>query len=893
MGRRTYTNIMAGPPRPPSPPTPRKIVTVEGVPDPPPSVNFPLANLGVPIPYVLARQRILSPNIAWIGNIRPVIEERRETREEENETIITIIRSIVGYNVSMMLTLCLGPGVVLKGVYADNTAIWTGTAGPARTVIPIAANESFLNGNVIFHGGDFDQAVDPFMQDFIPPHQLSGHPGICYVIFQNVRLDQLGSQISFEVERFPDPLTLGSDNRKDNDINIATAIYDYLTSDWGGCSIPASSINEANFVAKAAQLADEDNFCALYLQTTGTPVQVLNILTEQMDGCLFENPSAQKIEIALFRRSNYNPSTAHRLSPRNITSVNGLRKNAWPNTLNKMVLSFTNREKAYTSDSITAYSRSAAIDGLKASRPATVDYPACMSDDLASKLLVRDLSAYSRPSIGGTIETDRRAAHLLPGDSVSVNLVDDTIPPNIGYVRKIQKPPLNSNRVVLEYDPYTQTDGAISFGEPETGIPVPIDLEAKDPETYFLTSAPPVLSLRGQTAEFKTNWFRKPLSSQISPSYAGIALVKAEDSLQSSSTMWGYTPNGDQFAPIYDKTRMVLDVAYSCYAQLDDAIDKFDGAEDWIIPELVLNDVSFSHILASAGLEGIRDGQFAMYIFNTADIRNPGFAYEMLSFEQVAQTGLTEFTFTNVHRGLYGSVPIDHAVGSHVFIMTFKPPGNQGLANGFTTHGNLTRFKLTGNAIGIRNAAPDPLPTDPPANGLIIGDQRTYPFTPVLTHLEGQDRSDVVIPVVRGQPITAEWKVRSRVIPGVARVATDDSDLPETDATTNFMVHQLMIRDSANALKECGETLDSDDTQTSHTGVVDVSTALGLGFFYTRAKFTYLDVNDGEQLAYSMFRDELPVVVLETLPYIVESDSPHEDTYYISEDGLSMYISET
>lgn len=902
MGRR-YTSTVTGPPRPTTPPPPRKVVTIEGTPDAPPTVNIPLANLGVPIPYIIARQRILTPNIAWVGNIRPVIEETRETREEENETIIIVTRNIVGYNASMMLTLCLGPGVVLKAIYADNKSIWTGTQGPDRAVIAIPANDSFLQGNIIFHGGEYDQAPDPFMTDFIPAHQLSGHPGVCYVIFQNVRLDKLGSQISFEVERFPDPLTLGADNRKDDDINIVTAIYDYVTNDWGGCGLPADIIDEADLVAKAAILADEDNFCALYLQTEATPVSVLKILMDQVDGTLFENPAEGKVQLVLFRRSNYNPATAYRVSNRTLAGLNGLNKTAWPGTINKMSLGFTNREKNYGPDSIIAYSRSATVDGLKANRPASVEYPACMNDGLASKLLVRELSRYSRPSVQGTLELDRSASHLKPGDGISINLVDDTVPPIIGYVYKVQKPPLNSNRVVVEFNPYVLTDGAISFGEAETGIPVPIDLQAKNPTNYYIAPPPATFSTRGQTPEQKLAWYRKPLSSMISPFYPGIILAEPPDTFQTSMTMWGYTPNGDQFAPIYDKTKLRDEAAYCCYSTLEDVIDKFDGAEDLIIPELVLDNVIYNHLLASAGVAGIRDGQFLMYVFDMdfdganpdgdAYIRSNGAPYEIMSFEAVAQTGLTEFTFTNVHRGLYGTVPMDHPVGSHVFIMLGKPSNSQGVPNSFVTHGNITRFTVTGNALTLKKSAPDPTPTFPPANNFIIANLRPFPLTPVLTHLYEQDRSEEVIPVVRGEPISATWKVRSRTVPEFVRVGTDDSDVPEIDATGDHMIHRLMILDSGATFKDCGATDPSDAVQTTHEGVVDPATALGLGSFFVRAEYTYLDVNDGEQLSVSQWRDSLPVVVLATLPYIVESESPHLDTYYISEDGLSMYISET
>src|SRR5690606_6003741 len=187
---------------------------------------------------------------------------------------------------------------------------------PARATFTIGDNETaFRNCEVAFAGGAVDQDVDPW----ISTPDFPGHVGIAYIMIRGMRADIRLGAISFEVERFPNPLGLTSgQNRLDDDINCATAIYDLLTSKWGGAGLDTSDVELASLQAAALTYAAEANYCAIIVDRETTATAVIGALQDQTYSIIYQNPRTGKIEIKAIREGQVSLGSAKAFGRSNI-----------------------------------------------------------------------------------------------------------------------------------------------------------------------------------------------------------------------------------------------------------------------------------------------------------------------------------------------------------------------------------------------------------------------------------------------------------------------------------------------------------------------------------------------------------------------------------------------
>lgn len=868
------------------PETQRKYVTVAGTPDPSPRIRLPIAREGVPIPYVLGRQKIFQPNVIWYGNVRAITETIREV-ETTSETIrepvpgigagykdvevitetVTETVNVIGYKVTMVVGVCLGPNAVLKSISINNEVVWTGTAGPSRQIINVGS--SFIKGRVIFNGGSFTQGVDPVLAPLVT--KPTSYPGVAYLIFEDVDATSGMGQISFEVERFPNPLGLpAATNRIGDDLNVASAIADVMTNPWGGGGIDLSEIDAAGtFTTVANLLKTENNACSIIVQQESPIPQILTILQDQADVLIYYDPNTDKIKLNAFR--NQVTGKVWPLNEYNLIDIQNFRKTSWSDTVDKLHGTYTSRANDYNANEPIYMQNPANLSGsARAPRVGTIAYPAVMVKDLALKLASRDLARFTQPRFFGSSVGDKTLEGALPGDIAFVSWDNYNLISVPALITRVRYTNIKQNTIVFDFEQLKTADPDLIFAPPDDSFFVPVDGNPHAP-----------VGVKFITAPF---WIAKKAGTGVNAPYNNpfvfpLILPQPVNSIQTSFSAYiANVPNAGGIVEVIPSTKQdfigggglvsgawVNTKTFGIYptlGALNTAIDRYDNFENGIIPSIDIKGVIHNEHLENIGLSGVQNGKLFMFIND-----------EILSFESITQTGPDTYTLNNVHRGLLDTVAGTHAVDDPVYIIP-------------NTYSNVTKnyfnyppsytpqWRLTSN---VPNKAGDPETDYLLSSAWVPTWNRTNaPLRPHDTDIDGV-RSSSPVDFYSGSEYTINWKTRSRYATTV-KTQNSAADPGEIAGDGTYQTHTVFLVDSAFTTHNLGTT-PNDGNYNSLTVTAPPGAAIGPGSLYVRAT---------NEWGNSHFRDTLPVNVLPGGVFITQDDA----SYFVSEDDTNIFIQE-
>lgn len=811
------------------------------------SLDVPLAQVGTTIPYLLGRRRISMPNVLWYGNLRPIYElvavHEHLDRDviiwggfNELTTTVTERYEVVGYHLDMQMGLCLGPGVVLRGIYYNNELIWSGNIGPNRTTITLPQNDTPLSGSQIaFSGGANDQVPDPWIENV---DDLPGYVGVAYVVLRDMRIDLNLSSIQFEVERFINPLGLSNNNnRRDDDISIGTAVYDIVTNPWGGAGVDVANLELPMLVAMSNQLAAEGNFCSILIEGETPATGVLGSLQQQAFAVAYQNPATGKLEFRLVRQSQLDLGNIRKFSPRNIHRLQKFEKSAWSMTTELLRVQYVNRENNYEPTPILIQNVANTTQSGRAKRTGGVDYPFITKGDIALLVGSRDFAMVTAPQFDCTFVTNRDGAPVLPGEVVLLSWPEYGILGIPVTARKIRKSPIDQNTVIISADQFIFPDQTPVFEQPGTPFDAGVQLGAINPLSVAFYTAPFWLARRAGVISGESQ------SNLLVP----VILPVPANDIQSSFDAFLTNKPGS------NKTTMAMLAAYPTYGELSAPIGKYDSFDTGLIESITIDSVRNPvHLISDAGEQGVIDGKLLMFIGN-----------EIMSFESSTQVGPGQWQLNNVRRNLLDTVPLPHLQGASVYIIdngwsqvspiTFDFPlgylPNWVLTSDTPTqNGNYnTGLNSSGWVPSVARTMRSPRPHDTKLN-----DQRT---ASTITLVAGT--SDHMV----------TWRTRSR-LPMLVRRQTDDPDPAEILPDNTRQYHRVYIRDSANTLHMVAST-PNDGDYNSATITIPIGAAAGPATLFVRS------VN---QFGESVYDDTLPIAIWKgsdlTIRYVLEEEEP-------------------
>ncbi len=630
----------------------RKTVTVAGEPDSPPNYGEPTIQEGLAIPYICGQQRIFQPIVCWYGNLTPITKTTKELTSSETEEVsetegfeiitdtittdtITVTTSIVGWKLDVQMALCLGPDVELIGVFQDDETV-NAQKSDART----SEESDGLYDSLTFHNGNYDQPRDADLVKWCGA-KVPAYVGICYVVIKGLDVTDSFPQLTFEVRRRPNPLELtDSVNLLGEDINPATATYDWLTSDWGGVGLKESVIDKASFVTAAESLALEKIPSSIFIQRATNGISVLKQYEDHMRAFVFFNEATGLVEMKLYRMPS-DPSEAFEINKDNVVDKPKIKKESWESRPNKMPVTFTNRRKSYEEGT---FSIDMPVPEDESTKIEDMSYPLAHLWATAQRLAVRDAPYKAYPLWDIQLDVTRAASHLKPGDPVVFRWEDYRLDGVMGVVVN-RSPDKADGRVSLDIAPILGAlDGFLVDEEFTQNKDTTTSTKPAAPQYFRALSAPLWIAYR---AGHKMNT-QKNIDFDV-PLY----FVQPANSAQRKFDIF---QSNSVLAP-GEWTRRDRAGSYATMGKLVSAIDSYDGWETGILPELHLKAVPVGSNLISPGLTGVRQGQSFVCIND-----------EIMAYETANQTGDTTWTLINVHRALFGRAFRSHAVNDRVMI---------------------------------------------------------------------------------------------------------------------------------------------------------------------------------------------------------------------------------
>lgn len=814
-----------------------------------PDISLPRVATGGVAPFSLGRDIIKDPDIIWYGNLKPitVLSSKVDTVTDPDtgdETVTTTVTTtITGYTIDVQYCVGLGPGMRLRSILLDNAAVWTGTVGPARATFNVPNNAQI--GDVIFAGGNFDQAVDVYLQSIIP-QELPAYRGIAYVVLKALDTSKLGN-ISFEIDRYPDPLGLGAGNKIGDDINVASAIAEIITAKWGGAGQDIAKLGDS-FTDLAALLVTEGNGCSITARNISSANDLNNILSAQIDATLWEDHETGKIEITPYR-NGFDRTDLVRVFDRDIFKIDQMNKTSWQTVPTSLVVKYIDRAQNYAEIPLTVRNL-ATSDKVKKST-LEQSFPAVRIGGLAAKLLAREGASAGSPVQQITLTTNRKTAACNPGDIILITCEKYKYYSVPAIVVRRRTQPITDNSVTLLCNVILYPNNNVLFAAPEDSFFIPLDPNPHAPIAVKVLSAPWALRSRSviidPSVAYNYNW--NVTTDQ--PLFYGVPYNPNQLTMRA----YFHDVPTDTDIPIEAYSDSApLDFVYQAAGKLTTAIDKYDN---W-------DNASGTEAIVIHGIGGASNPMTnAMANFNVGNrifilIGNEYFTVKKGgSGAFVYSAVLGTATLTGVRRGILDTVAEDHAVNDDVYIISggdLASTAKRGFTFGASVDYVFTSMALPKNILTESNIA------------IALGvsytgtDRANRPLRPHDTKINASRGTSSPTALALGATPTISWKVRGR---SIVNSFTVEKDFPEqTDASqpgevvaSKHIVYRVWIEDSAAVEWDCGATADTAD-HSSLVATIPALAAPGDGWLWVNAEF-----DAGAGVKVSLYQDRLPITL--------------------------------
>jgi hypothetical protein len=413
--------------------------------------RFPRIDANTPVPAVWGTVRIKGPLLVWYGDYSAVA-----IRKSSGGGLFGGgKKQTIGYNYrfGMQWLLCLGPGVVLRSIWAGKNNLWSpdiegevsdpnlpdGNIIYDRTVTIMGGEQGRGGYAGLFHffPGDFDQERDPYLQEEVDPN-VPAYRGFAHIVLYGGPYNPphsgfyIGNSTAvdpfeFEVTRLPNPLGLGGEGDPIGglgpdgiDCNPVNVVYDILTSTWGMLGLPVSRLDVDSFFDSGQTLQTENHGISIKAERAIEARDLIEQVLQQIDGLLYEDPESKKIVLKLIR-PDYDVEELPVLDETNVVEVIEFGKSLWPETRNQVRVIFEDRYSEYLDRA--AFGQDLSNFMFQGERLSTAEYkyPNVKYGALANALVARELAYVSVPNIKLKLRVNREAAILKPGDAFVFN----------------------------------------------------------------------------------------------------------------------------------------------------------------------------------------------------------------------------------------------------------------------------------------------------------------------------------------------------------------------------------------------------------------------------------------------------------------------------------------
>ena len=485
-------------------------------------------------------------------------------------------------------------------------------------------NFTIVGGSIDFSPGDF------FTVQTLPSRVSPNYRGICYAVFQGfyVGVSSSPRPFLFVVRRCPDPLAMGSTFANlGGDANGAFAIYDLLTNQTYGLGILPARIDATAFSYAATILKNEGLGVSMLFDSQDTADTLIGEILRHIDGVLYVDLSTGLWTLNL-ARGDYDPTTLPEIDVDDIESVQFARA-SWSETSNQVTLDYIDRANDFNVRTIKAEDNgNIAITGEV--RTEKLTFNGLSNGTSAALVAARCLKGFTYPLSKITIKVSRAAWSYRIGGVFKLSWVPLGI---VGEVFRIIK---------------------IGYGEVAAGK-ITIDaVEDIFGLNFTLYDPPPSSGWINPTGAPTAPVFQKleevPLQLAPAPAIYAMTLVARAEGVDHDYLV--YQPVGGNDTETNQVTSFTpLGLLLGKYLAATPALDGTGF-------KLQVNGIDLNQ-LNSTDVGGVHLGT------NLALIDE-----EIVSWETWTLNSDGTISITGVLRGVFDTVPVDHASGAPVYFLT-------------------------------------------------------------------------------------------------------------------------------------------------------------------------------------------------------------------------------
>jgi len=623
--------------------------------------QFPRATEDAPIPLVLGKVRMKAPNTTWWGNFRSVaITERVRVSPLKKKTIV------VGHNyyLSIDLALAMGPETVMTAIYVDDKEFWTGTTNSTSVTAVSASDSSFFGGyksgggfsiSGVYYPGSLDIAQQPVNTDLeihvgvgnVPAYLGTAH------LYGDLWLGESAQlrKMAFVLESYTNGLGLTGAGKVGEDMNPAEAIFQIMTNTWRGMGISTSEIDIPALQEFGETLYTEGNGCSVLVTAETNGKGLITEILRQVDGVAYQDPATGKIRFILIR-DDYDVDATPLYDANDIVKVKEFARSGWDEVMAQVKISFPQRDKE--SNAVAISQDLATVATIGRLRSTTLSMPFVYNPDLANDIASRERAQMSIPLFRITLEMNRNASVLRPGSVFRMDW------PEYGFTNLVLR--------VQEFDLGELLDGRIvvkclqdSFALSSTVFAAPTGsgwvAPVTTPSNIVLTEQVEAPYVMARAIEF-------PLpDGEVTP----IIIAKQPSSVSDAFMIAGSDSAADP--------SQVYEPEYGPYlgaGQLDVEYNKIEGQEtgqDTTVG-MSVDSVNWKGFTVSPSLAEIRAAEFGLLYVDG----------EWMGYTSATDDGGNQWTIENVYRGLFGTTPRTHPIGTKVWEFNFDHMSNGDLS---------------------------------------------------------------------------------------------------------------------------------------------------------------------------------------------------------------------
>lgn len=701
-------------------------------------VEFPRATENAPIPLVLGKVRMKAPNTIWYGNFRsvPIIERIKVSPFKK-------IKVIVGYQyyLTLDLALALGPGCSLHEIFIDEESVWSGDSGASKEFTGTINAGSLFGGykegggwvgNFLYYNGDFDQPVNSYVESLVGAGDVPAYRGTAHIVFQDNYIGESPSlrRMAFIMSSYTNELALADGGKVNgDDINPAEALYQIMTDPWRGLDIPVGNIDITSLQVAGETLRLEGNGCSVVVTAETDGKRVIEEILRQIDGVMYQDPATGLIVLDLIRE-DYVVDDLPVYAEESISEVRSFTRSSWDEV--RAQVKVTYKQRGQESEKVAISQDAAVVATIGKLTTNTMSFPFVYDDDLANAIASRERSQISVPLFRATIEFNRNANTLRPGSVFKLSWPEYQIEEIVMRVQRFDLGELTNGRIVAEclQDKFALSD--VVFASPEESIwenvtYAPVDI---------------VISDIIQMPRFFNHKLEFPVDETANVNYVPLA-AKPSNASSHFNTHVAKTGAGETVVDAIPDREFVFYEGYGTLATAYSREEGFATGIDTTVGLDIENGVGEFENRTSTEIKELFEN--IIYVDG-----------EWMAFETAIDDSNGEWRLQNVYRGLFGTMPKDHAIGTPVYTVPAEAFGN-GFVDDLIEGQEFTVW-LSDSASGQRQ-----IPSESISQAFTIVDNiLDKPLRPTNLLLDGSRAIDPKIEIADQVDRTLTWNLRSQ-----------------------------------------------------------------------------------------------------------------------------------